>query len=420
MASTALERLVDKQNKIWNRMQELQTRAETDDGWSTEDRANWDAAEAELREVSQDIERLERAAKLEKVDYNQVVETRGGGEVETPEQAEEKRAADYELAFGQYMRGGLEVCTMEQRAMLMENWQAAGTEHRAQAVGTNSAGGYLVPPGFRTVLLDTMKAFGGLLNLATVINTSTGNPLQWPTVDDTGNVGAILTENTQISQQDVTFGTKTIGAYVYTSKLVLVSLQLLQDSAFDLNNWLPRKLGERIGRATAAHFITGTGTGQPEGIATNVTVGKTGATGQTTTVTYDDLVDLEHSIDPAYRNSNTRYLMNDATLKVIRKLKDTQNRPLWLPVPTPGFPATINGYEYTIDQGMPVPAANAKSILFGDFRAAYIIRQVSDVQMVRLAERYADFLQVGFFGFSRLDAKPNDSNAVKAYAHSAT
>jgi HK97 family phage major capsid protein len=152
----------------------------------------------------------------------------------------------------------------------------------------------------------------------------------------------------------------------------------------------------------------------------NITVGVTGATGQTLTVTYDDLIDLEHSIDPAYRDDNLRWLMNDATLKVIRKIKDTQGRPIWLPVPTPGFPASINGIPYIIDQGMPVPGANNKSIILGNFRRGYLIRQVQGVQMMRLAERWADFLQVGFFGFSRLDARPIDPNAMRAYKHSAT
>lgn len=418
MADSALERLVEKQNKIWQRMQDLQTRSKTDEGWTTEDRTNWDAAEAELTAVSGDIERLQRAAKLEKVDYGQVVDTRGGGEVETPESASEKRDQAYEEAFGRYMRGGMETCTMEQRQMLLESHQSI--ESRAAGTTSGSVGGYLVPPGFRNTLSETMKAFGGLLNLANVINTSSGNPLQWPTNNDTGNVGAILSENTQITEQDVTLGTRTLGAFVYTSKLVRVSFQLLQDSAFNLNNWLPKKLGERIGRAVAADLITGVGTTTPTGINTNVTVGKTGTTGQTLTVTYDDLVDLEHSIDPAYRNQRSRFVMNDSSLKVIRKLKDTTGRPLWLPTPTPGFPATINGYEYTIDQGMPVMAANALSILFGDFQAGYIVRQVTDVQMIRLTERYADYLQVGFFGFSRLDAGPDDPNAVKAYKNSAT
>lgn len=420
MADSALERLVDKQNRIWNRMQDLQRRAEADEGWTQEDRNNWDAAETELTEVSKDIERLQRAAQLERVDYGQVVDTRGvAGEVETPESSTEQRAEQYENAFGNYMRGGLERCSMEQRQALMAHFDSS-PELRAQGIGTNTAGGYLVPPGFRNVLQETMKAYGGLLNYAGVINTDSGQPLQWPTVDDTGNVGAILAENTQISQQDVTFGTLTIGAYVYTSKAVLVSLQLLNDAVFDINRELPRMLGERIGRAVAAHFITGTGTGQPEGIVPNITVGVTGATGQTLTVTYDDLIDLEHSIDPAYRDDNLRWLMNDATLKVIRKIKDTQGRPIWLPVPTPGFPASINGIPYIIDQGMPVPGANNKSIILGNFRRGYLIRQVQGVQMMRLAERWADFLQVGFFGFSRLDARPIDPNAMRAYKHSAT
>lgn len=419
MADSALEKLVEKQNKIWNRMQELQTRAESDEGWTAEDRTNWDTAETELTEVSKDIERFQRAAQLEKVDYSQVVDTRGGGAVETPEASLEQRTEQYAEAFGNYMRGGLDRCSMEQRQMLIANFDSS-PELRAQGIGTNSAGGYLVPPGFRTVLQETMKAYGGLLNYANVIDTDSGQPLQWPTVDDTGNVGAILAENTQISQQDVAFGTMTIGAYVYTSKAVLVSLQLLNDSVFNINQKLPELLGERIGRATAAHFITGTGTGQPEGVATNVTVGVTGATGQTLTVTYDNLIDLEHSIDPAYRDDNLRWLMNDATLKVIRKVKDTQGRPIWLPVPTPGFPATINGIPYAIDQGMAVPGANNISIILGNFRRGYLIRQVQGVQMMRLAERWADYLQVGFFGFSRLDAKPVDANAMRAYKHSAT
>jgi HK97 family phage major capsid protein len=317
------------------------------------------------------------------------------------------------------MRGGLEHCDIEQRQMLMAHFDSS-KELRAQGIGTNSAGGYLVPPGFRNVLIKTMKAYGGLLNEAQVINTDSGQPLQWPTVDDTSNVGAILSENTQISQQDVAFGTMTLGAYVYTSKAVLVSLQLLNDSVFDINQQLPELLGERIGRATAAHFITGTGTGQPEGVATNVTVGVTGATGQTLTVTYDNLIDLEHSIDPAYRDANLRWLMNDATLKVIRKIKDTTGRPIWLPVPTPGFPATINGIPYVIDQGMAVPGANNISIILGNFKRGYLVRQVQGVQMMRLAERWADFLQVGFFGFTRLDARPLDANAMRAYKHSAT
>lgn len=417
--SDRLNKLVEEQNKLWTRMQDIQRAAEEDNrDWTAEERTNWDAANERLDVVSGDIDRLERSAKLEAADYfRDNPAGAAGGELETPEKANEKRAKQYERAFGAYLRHGLERLEHEDRQLLLQN---QGPELRAQGVATSSVGGFLVPPGYRQVLSETMKAYGGLINYANVINTSTGNPLQWPTNDDTGNTGSILSENSQVTELAVAFGSRTLGAYTYTSRLVLVSLQLLQDSAFDLDTWLPKKLGQRLGRAVAAHLIAGTGTGQPTGITTNVTIGKTGLTGQTLTVIYDDLVDLEHSIDPAYRGPNCRYIMNDATLKVIRKLKDQQNRPLWVPVPAPGFPAQVNGWPYTIDQGMPVPGANNVSILFGDFQLGFIVRQVLDVQMVRLTERFADFLQVGFFGFQRLDAAPDDPNAVKAYKHSAT
>ena len=219
-------------------------------------------------------------------------------------------------------------------------------------------------------------------------------------------------------------GTKAIGAYTYTSKLVRVSLQLLQDSAFDIDTWLPRKLGERIGRAVADDLINGTGTGEPFGLLPQATAfaGGTGslALWNTRNATndaslYNLIIDLEHAVDPAYR-TNCRFMFNDNALSTLRKVKDSQNRPLWLPVPTPGMPATINGQPYSIDQAMPAGTMVnlSRPVMFGDFNAGYVVRQVLDVQAVRLAERYADFLQVGFFGFMRLDAVPDDANAVKA------
>ncbi|MCP2168128.1 phage major capsid protein, HK97 family [Goodfellowiella coeruleoviolacea] len=406
-----LDRLVTEQNRVWQRMLDIRAAAEGEGrDLSAEERTNWDAAEQRLTEVSADIERLQRMASLEQVDRSQIVVTGAGGD----DRADEDQAKRYDVAFGEYMRRGMDGLRPEQRELLAGGF----SEVRAQGVATPAAGGYLVPEGFRAVLSETMKAYGGLMNVANVINTTTGNDLPWPTNDDTGNEGAILGENTQVTEQDVTLGQRKLSAHTYTSKLVRVSLQLLQDSAFNLDVWLPRKLGERIGRAAAKHFATGTGTGQPEGITTNITVGVTGAAGQVTSITYDDLVDLEHSVDPAYR-LNARYVFHDQALKMLRKLKDSEGRPLWQPVPAPGMPATINGWQYTIDNSMPVPAAGAKSLVFGDIAAGYIIRQVLDVQTLRLTERYADFLQVGFLAFARMDGRPDDPAAIRAYAHPA-
>ncbi|MFE5675103.1 phage major capsid protein [Streptomyces erythrochromogenes] len=412
MTATQLTRLVTEQNTLWQRMQEIQAAAESGDrDWSAEERTNWDAAEARLTEVSRDIERIQRMTALSTVDRSQLITTGGAGD----ERGAEDEAELYRSAFSRYTRNGMERMSHEQRELLMGNF----TEVRAQSTGSDPAGGYLVPDEFRNTMTETMKSFGGILSLANVITTATGNDLNWPTNDDTANEGALLSENSQISEQDVTIGRRTMKAHTFTSKLVRVSLQLLNDSAFPLETWLAGKLGERIGRSASGYFATGTGIDQPEGITTYATVGKTGAGGQTTSIIYDDLVDLEHSVDPAYR-SQGRYLMNDAMLKVIRKLKDSQSRPLWVPVPAPGFPSTINGFEYTIDNKMPVPAASAKSVIFGDIKAGYIIRQVQGVQMMRLAERYADYLQVGFFGFARLDAQVDDASAIRAYQHPAS
>jgi HK97 family phage major capsid protein len=409
--SDMLKRKIEEQNKLFNRMQEIQQRAEDESrDWTAEERTNWDDANARIDEVSADIERLQRQAQLDSVDYRQVVHASAPGEVETPEKRAEQRAAEYERAFGSFLRYGMERLDGEQRQMLME--QRATTP---QATSPGSAGGYLIPPGYRTVITEALKAYGGLYNHANVITTATGNNLQWPSNDDTSNKGQILAENAQVAVADVTFGTKSLDAYTYTSNRVMVSLQLLQDSAFDLDTWLPRKLGERLGRITAEHFITGDGSSQPEGIAVNANNGVTAASAA---LTYDNLIDLEHSLDPAYRaNGRCRFLFNDSTLSVIRKLKDTMGRPLWLPVPVPGMPSTVNGVSYTIDQGMANVGTGNKSVLFGDFHAGYIIRQVLDMQLMRLSERWADMLQVGYFAFLRMDAIPDDPKAVRALVH---
>ncbi|WP_425832575.1 phage major capsid protein [Streptomyces fractus] len=416
MPSTLLTRAIEKRANVWSEMQEIQQRAEAEsrDALTAEEREKWDRAETELSELSSDIERMERAARLDTVQRDQAVIATGGGD--NPEDRSEiDRDAAYRDAFDAYVRNGMGGLSQEQRTLMMSN-QA---EIRAGATSPGTAGGYFIPTETLNKITEVMKAYGGLLGAANVITTASGSPLNWPTNDDTANVGAILAENSQVTEQDVTLGQKTLGAYTYTSKLVRLSLQLVQDDVFGVEAWLTRKLGERIGRAVAAHLATGTGTAQPEGLFTNATAGKTGATGQTTSVTYDDLVDLQHSIDPAYRAS-AQWAMSDSALKTVRKLKDSQGRPLWEPSVQAGVPSSLMGAGVLIDNGIPAPAANAKSIGYGDIAAGYVVRQVSGGQMMRLDERYADYLQVGFLGFLRLDAKPDDGAAFRVYAHSAT
>lgn len=361
------------------------------------------------------VREADRAAEVQepKVDPT---ETRTGPEGTTDE--------EYRDAFVSFLRFGMGDLEPEQRAILRKGF-IPGKELRAQGVGTGSAGGYFVPTAFRDKIIEQLKFFGAVREVSEVITTETGASLPWPTNDDTANVGAILAENTQVTEQDVVLGQATLDAYTYTSKLVRVSLQLLQDSAFDLETWLSRKLAERLGRATNAHFTTGTGTAQPDGIVTNATIGKTGTTGQTLTVIYNDLVDLVHSVDPAYRNERSRFMSHDLSIATVRKLRDDSGgaglgRPLWEPSTQLGLPDSLMGYPIIANNDMPVMAASAKSIAFGDFQAAYVVREVLGIQLLRLEERYADYLQVGFLSFLRTDGTVQDANAVKTYRNSAT
>lgn len=413
---TGTQTLLDKRANVWSQLQEILNRPKDPSGLMTAENAQaYDAADAEFEALTKDIERdakhTARANGLNNVDRTGVTPPAaiGGDDPENP------RAQAYAEAFSSYIRN--QPMTSEQTRALQGGMT---TIENAAGVGTGSAGGYLVPPEFRNTLIEQMTFVAAMRQFAEVITTDSGANVPWPTVDDTAQEGAILAENTQITEQDVTFGQASLDAYMYTSKLVRVSFQLLNDNAFNLNAWLPRALGQRIGRVQNRHFTVGTGTSQPDGIITSATVGVTLGAGNTTTVTYDGLVDLIDSIDPSYINENSRFMMAQGTRKVFRKLKDTQNRPLWEPSLQVGAPDTILGYPVALNNYMAVPAANAKSIGFGDIRAAYVIRDVSDLAVMRLTERYADFLQVGFFAFQRSDGTLQNASAFKTLQQSAT
>jgi len=208
--------------------------------------------------------------------------------------------------------------------------------------------------------------------------------------------------------------------FTYSSKLIRVSFQLLQDTFFPLETWLAERLGERLGRIMNTHFTTGDGSSKPYGLVTGSSLGKTGAAGQTSTIVYADLVDLEHSIDPSYRPGSA-FMMHDSMLKVLKKLVDGQSRPLWQPGLTVGEPNSILGYPYYINQDIAAPAASAKSLLFGQLNK-YYWRDVQGIQVMRLSERYSDYLQVGFMAFARAGGRLIDSGTdpVKYYQHPAS
>ncbi|PTQ12952.1 phage major capsid protein [Sphingomonas oleivorans] len=392
----------------------------TGDKWSKDVEKQVDDIYAEIDRIDSQIERLERQAKIDgdqQLDGARAEQRERERSNLTPEQREQ--ADRYNAAFRTFILNG-------ERGMTREDYDAlrVGQVQNAQSIGTGAAGGYLVPTGWGGELLEALAAFGGIRDVATVIQTSGGNPIPWPTVDETAIEGEIVAENQSATDQDVTFGTTQIGAYKYSSKVFTVPFELLQDQGpgMDIEAFIRRAAATRIARITNKHFTTGTGTGQPQGIVTASSVGKVGASGQAANVIYDDLVDLEHSVDPAYREMpGVGFMFHDTTLRGLKKLKDADGRPLWVPGVSTKEPDTILSYRYKINQAMPVMAANAKSILFGDMKQ-YLIRDIMQVTLFRFDDSaFVKKGQIGFLAWSRHDGKLVSAGApVKAYQNAAS
>ena len=412
----ATQALREQRANIWNQMTEIMDNPKGENGaLSAEQAQTYDRLEKDLDVKGDEITRAEAHAKrteeFSKVDRSGVVTPEDAGDLG------DEPAKGYTDAFARYMRNGIGALDHDDQKVLQAGY-VQGPQN-AQGVGTGSAGGYTVPPAFRQKIVEQITYVAAMRQLAEVITTDTGANLPWPTVDDTSNEGAILAENSQVSEQDVTFGQASLDAYMYTSKLVRVSLQLLNDNAFNLEGWLAGALGRRIGRVQNRHFTVGTGSSQPDGIITSASAGVTAA--GVAAVTYDELVDLTESLDPTYLNAgNATFMMSQAARKLLRKLKDGQNRPLWEPSLQAGTPDRLLGYGLVLNNHMATPAAGVKSIGFGDIREAYVIRDVSDFALLRLSERYADYLQVGFLGFQRSDGTMQNASAFKVLQQAAS
>jgi HK97 family phage major capsid protein len=277
---------------------------------------------------------------------------------------------------------------------------------------TGSTGGNMVPPETMLRQMEvSMLAFGGMLQVSDIITTSSGETLSWPTVNDTGNSGRLVAESTAADDNagqgsagdggpNPTFAKTSWEAYKYTSDTVLVPQELIEDAVVDTPGLIGRLLGERLGRILNSQFTTGTGSSQPSGVVTGSALGVTAA--GTTAITSDEVYDLQHSVDPAYR-PNASFMMHDSVALYLRKLKDSQNRYLWQSGFNTGIPDTLAGARTTINQDMSSTiTATDKTMLYGDF-SYYKIRRVNNVRFYRLQEHYRNKDQDGFVAFLRAD-----------------
>jgi HK97 family phage major capsid protein len=288
---------------------------------------------------------------------------------------------------------------------------------------TGNQGGFSVQSDVAAQLIDALKGYLGVRQVADVLVTNEGRPLSFPGSDGTAEVGELIGENTTATAADPVFTSVSLNTFKYSSKIVAVPYELLQDSSIDVEAFVRKRLVDRLGRIQNQHFTTGTGSGQPNGVATAAASGKVGTTGQTTTIIFDDLVDLIASVNYAYRGPQCSFMTSDANLAKIRKLKDTAGRPIFIP----GWdglgramPDTLLGYNVVVNDDIAAMAANAKSVLFGDF-SYYKVRDAMDITMFRFDDSaYAKLGQVGFLAWMRSGANLVDTLAVKAYVNSAT
>lgn len=375
-----------------------------------------DAIMVEFDAIDAQIGREERMAKIEKAAAERRAQNRpnpGDGEARGVDDGEADLT--YRSVFHKLfvVGGDPSELNRDERSVLRRG--AASAEFRSQTTGTAAAGGYTVPTELSNQIIKSMKLWGPMYDedICTVLNTASGNPIKLPTVDDTAVAAGKHTEGTALTDDgssDVVFGQKALDAYMYDTEFVRFSHELAQDSVFNFEALLGDLLGERLARIANRELTIGDGNGDPNGVVTASGLGVTAATA--TAITYDELINLVHSVDPAYRQGpKVRFQLHDLTLSAIRKIKDSEGRYIWTAGDVQGgVPGTILGYRYSINQAMDTLAASKKVALFGDF-GKYFVRKVGSPVIGVLRERF--WPDLGVAGLIRFDGELGDAAAVK-------
>jgi HK97 family phage major capsid protein len=391
-----------------NREAKALLEANGDRAWSKEDQAKYDGLMDKAEGLTAQIKAHQRMLDAEaEANFSDAKRAVGKGAA-----AGKNGEIDALQAVSLYLRHGGNVSA--EQAVAIRN---------AMSTTTGLEGGFTVPTEVAKMVLDALKAYGGMRELADVITTEGGNDWQFPASDGTAEEGEIVGQNAPATQGEITFSQVPLVVYKFSSKKLALPWELIQDSGIDVVAFVVNRLAQRIARIENRMFTTGTGTGQPFGLMTRATLGKTGTTGQTVTVIYDDLVDLEHSVNRAYRR-DALFTMNDLSVRQVRKIKDTQGRPIFDPgyeISSPaGAPARLMGYPLITNDDVAVMAANARSIGFGPGKQ-YVIRDVVGVDIRRFDDSaFALNGQVGFCGWQRAGGNLLDPASFKYYANSAT
>lgn len=390
--------LREKRAKAWDATKAfLDTKRGTDGLISAEDEATYNKMEADVIALGKEIDRLEKQAILD-AELNAPMANPLTGKPSTPKlEGKTGRASDeYRKAFWNAMRTrageGLDP-----------------TVKNALKIGTDSEGGYLVPDEFERTLVDALEEENIFRRLAKVITTASGDR-KIPVVASKGTASWIDEEGA-IPESDDSFGQVSIGAYKLGT-MIKVSEELLNDSVFQLEPYISREFARRIGNKEEEAFFIGDGSGKPTGILAATGGAQLGVTtAGATAITLDEVLDLFYSLKAPYRNKSV-FIMNDSTVKAIRKLKDGQGQYLWQPSIQAGTPDTILNRPLYTSSYVPAIEAGAKTIAFGDFSYYWVADRQGRV-FKRLNELYAVTGQVGFVATQRVDGKLILPEAIK-------
>lgn len=386
--------LREKRAKAWEAAKKFLDAKRTADGFvSAEDAAAYDRMEADVVNLGKEIERLERQAaidaELARATSTPITNQPNGridGEVKTGRATEE-----YKRAFWNGMRNRISYDVQN-----------------ALSIGTDSEGGYLVPDEYEKKLVESLQDEVFFRSLATVIRTSSGDR-KIPIVTSKGEA-AWIDEEGQFPESDDSFGQTSIGAYKLAT-MIKVSDELLNDSVFNIEQYISKEFGRRIGAKEEEAFFVGDGQGKPIGLFSTTGGAETGVTAATVSITFDDVMDLYYSLRAPYRNKAS-WLLNDSTVKAIRKLKDGNGNYIWQPSVREGEPDRILNRPYRTSIYVPELAEGKRVMAFGDY-SYYWIADRQGRSFKRLNELYAATGQVGFLACERVDGKLILSEAVK-------
>jgi len=399
---STINTLFEQKGNIVKQMRELTLKADKESrALSPEESVSFDKMDADLVAIDGTLERMERAKKLDTIEAPVLEKQDTAPSIEV---ATRKAWQDY-LVRGER--------TSEKSLALIEK---RGTAE--QVVGTAGLGGYTVPTLLSNQLIEAMKAYGGVLSLVNIVDSPTGATYTMPKIDTTAQTGALITETTADSVQDLAFTTVSLGAYMFTSNIVKMSWEFLQDNIVGAEARLYDILAKRIGRSLAAYFTTGTGSAQPEGFVVGAGAAAV-TTASATAVTYAEIVDFIYSLDDAYK-PNARLMFNNTTLKALRKFVDSTGRPLYDFDARSAFPDTINGIPFTIVHEMAdYGTATNKFMAYGDLKQAFYVRRVMGDTLTVFREKYGDQRLNGYMLNSRWDSAVIEAPAIKIMAHHA-